>query len=82
MCPGIMEATISHSAFNREPQRISLLRIRKHRVEQARGRNDIMAQLNQLKDIFILKKFFNSIAAAFTFLCVLNGKIHLKRKLT
>lgn len=71
---GIMEATISHFAFNMEPQRISLLRIRKHRTEQAKGRNDIMAQVNPLKDIFILKKFFNLITAAFTFLGVLNGR--------
>ena len=74
MCLGTMVATISHFAFKMEPQGISLLRIREHRVEQARGRNDIMAQLNQLRNIFILKKFFNLITSALTFFCVLNGR--------
>lgn len=73
-CLGILETTISHFALNREPQKISLLRIGRHRVEQATERNDIMTQLNQLKDIFILKKFFNPITATCTSLCILNGR--------
>lgn len=32
-CLGIMEAMVSHFAFNMKPQRMSLLRIRKHGVE-------------------------------------------------
>lgn len=63
--------------FNVEPQRTSLLRIRTHRAEQSQRKK--WYQLHQLKDIFILKKFFNLITAAF--LCVLNGRL-LKRKLT